>query len=114
MAKKPTYEELEKKCKKLMKEALARKKAEEALYESEEKYRLLIENIPSVTWITSEHGETTFISPNVEWVYGFKAEEIYEKGEELWFKRIHPDDRKQVQASFKKIFDEGKKLSYYK
>ena len=110
MAKKPTYEELEKKCKKLMKEALARKKAEEALYESEEKYRLLIENIPSVTWITSEHGETTFISPNVEWVYGFKAEEIYEKGEELWFKRIHPYDRKQVQASFKKIFDEGKKF----
>jgi PAS domain S-box-containing protein len=110
MAKKPTYEELEKKCKKLMKEALARKRAEEALYESEEKYRILIENIPSVTWITSEHGKTTFISPNVEWAYGFKAEEIYEKGEDLWFKRIHPDDRKQVQESFIKMFNEGGKF----
>ncbi len=86
-----------------------RKEAEESLRESEEKYRLLIENIPSVTWITSEHGKTTFISPNVEWVYGFKAEKIYEKGDELWFKRIHPDDRKQVQESFIKMFDEGEK-----
>ncbi len=87
-----------------------RKRVEKALRESEEKYRLLIENIPSVTWITSEHGETTFISPNVEWVYGFKAEEIYEKGEELWFKRIHPDDRKQIRESFIKMFDEGEKF----
>ncbi len=110
MAKKPTYEELEKKSKKLKKEALARKQAEEALHESEKKYRHLFENIPSVTWITSEHGKTTFISPNVEWVYGFKAEEIYEKGEELWFKRIHPDDRKQVRESFIKMFDKGEKF----
>ena len=41
MAKKPTCEELERRVKELKNEAFARKQAEEALRESEEKYRNL-------------------------------------------------------------------------
>jgi PAS domain S-box-containing protein len=80
------------------------KRAEEALRQSEEKYRLLIENIPSVTWITSEHGHTTFISPNVETIYGYSQKEICEAGESLWFGRIHPDDMEMVKESFAMTF----------
>ena len=43
MAKKPTYEELEQRIKELENEALEPKRAEEALRESEEKYRALFE-----------------------------------------------------------------------
>jgi len=45
MAKKPTYEELEKRVKELEKETFDRKQAEEALRESEEKFRNLFNNV---------------------------------------------------------------------
>jgi PAS domain S-box-containing protein len=83
------------------------KKVENSLLESEEKYRHLIENIPSVAWVTSEHGETEFISPTVEKIYGFSQEEIYEKGGALWFGRIHPDDIDKVRESFEGVFTGG-------
>ena len=68
--------------KKLKSEIAKRQEAEKSKNESEKKYRLLIENIPSVTWISNERGETIFISPNVEKVYGFTQEEIYENEED--------------------------------
>jgi PAS domain S-box-containing protein len=81
-----------------------RKRMEGALRESEEKYRLLVENIPSVTWVTSEQGKTTFISPNVEKIFGYSQEEIYEGGDSIWFGRIHPDDTELVRESFEMMF----------
>jgi len=44
MAPKPTYEELEQRVKDLEREAVERQRAEEALRESEEKYRVVVEN----------------------------------------------------------------------
>jgi PAS domain S-box-containing protein len=75
-----------------------------ALRESEEKYHSLIANIPSVTWITNSKGETTFISPNVEKIYGYTPEEIHEAGESLWFGRIHPDDVEMVKETYGCLF----------
>ncbi|MCP4648280.1 MAG: PAS domain S-box protein, partial [bacterium] len=62
----------------LQQEITNRKQVEVQLREKEEKYRLLVEHIPSVTWVTSEHGKTTFISPNLEKIFGYTQEEIYE------------------------------------
>jgi len=74
----------------------------------EERYQTLIENIPDVTWISDEDGNTCFISPNVENIYGYTADEIYRFGSELFFKRIHPDDVEDVISSFKQFLSEGK------
>jgi len=87
-----------------------RKRAEEALRESEEKYRALISNIPDVAWTTSADGDTTFVAPNVAQVYGYTPEEIYEAGPDLWFGRIHPDDVETVSTAFRRLFEAGIQL----
>ena len=78
---------------------------EEALRESERRYRLVIENVPNVAWITCQNGRNVFISSNVEQVYGYTSNEILSKGSELWFGRIHTDDRAHVQEAFRSLFD---------
>ncbi len=80
-----------------------RREAEEALRRSEERYHALIENIPGVTWVSERGGRTAFISPNVEEIYGYSPREIYEGGAEIWFGRIHPDDREAVEVGFDRL-----------
>jgi PAS domain S-box-containing protein len=46
------------------------------LKESEEKYRLLTENITDVIWIVDLEGRFTYISPAIEKLLGFTPEEI--------------------------------------
>jgi PAS domain S-box-containing protein len=82
-----------------------RKKAEEELKKSEQKYYSLIENIPDVTWRTDINGNTTFISSNVKDIYGYTPEEICKGGPELWFGRIHSDEINEVKAAFHDLFE---------
>lgn len=84
-----------------------RKKIESALIKSEERYRMLIENMPNVTWVSNPSGETTFISPNIEKIYGYTSEEIYKGGEDLWFGRVHPDDLPALKNAYGDLIEKG-------
>lgn len=75
---------------------------------SETRYRRVVENIPSVVWVADEEGRTVYISPNVERVFGYSHSEIEAAGADLWFGRIHPDDRTRVQAAYGALFATGR------
>jgi PAS domain S-box-containing protein len=99
MAEKPTYEELEQRVKELEKGAIELKQAEEALQESEAKYRALVEEIPAVTYIATldEVSTTLFVSPQIEQMLGFKPSE-WKKEHDIWLNQLHTDDRERVLA----------------
>lgn len=46
------------------------------LYESEQKYKLLIDNMSDLVWIIDLEGNITFINNEIHWILGYQKEEI--------------------------------------
>jgi PAS domain S-box-containing protein len=75
MAQKPTYEELGKRIKELEQVESDNKRSEEALRESEDKYRVLIESMKDVIVRLSPTGHLLFVSPGVKEFGGYNSED---------------------------------------
>lgn len=91
---------------------IRQKTSEELLKQSEEKFRLLIENIPVVTYMGNTKDRTiTFITPNVKGVDGYTPEEYYKmSSDNWWFGRIHSDDVESAMKAYEQSFKEDKPL----
>jgi len=76
--------------------------------ESETRYRSLLENIPTITYISSPDMDsfTQYVSPQVEKLLGYSQEE-FTKDKTLWMKILHPDDREQVLAENARTVQSG-------
>ncbi|MFA9498471.1 MAG: PAS domain S-box protein [Deltaproteobacteria bacterium] len=76
MVKKPTYKELTQKVKKLEQEAIFREQAEEAFRKSEEKYRLLVKNLPSIVYQGHVDWSVEFFDSKIELLTGYSVDEF--------------------------------------
>jgi PAS domain S-box-containing protein len=78
-------------------EALNRIRAEQSLYESEERFRQIAENIDDIIWVVDlSRGNLLYINPSFENVWGLPAAPLYENLAS-YMATIHPDDRKRVE-----------------
>jgi PAS domain S-box-containing protein len=77
-----------------------RKQAEQELHESEERFRLLAENIDRVFWFAELDPERViYVSPAFEQLWGVPANRLYENPH-LRIETIHPEDRSNVEQAF--------------
>ena len=76
---------------------LQRKKIEEALRDSEQRYRGIVENAYDLIIEISSKGECKYASPNCQAVLGYDSADMLEK---CFFDFVHPEERQTLTESF--------------
>ncbi|MFB2977200.1 PAS domain S-box protein [Microseira sp. BLCC-F43] len=84
-----------------------RKLAEEALRESEFKFRTIVENVNDLMFIVYPDGLVSYVSPNVLHVMGYSPEELVGN----YMPAVHPDHEEKVLDAFNQVLTTGEKYS---
>ncbi len=81
----------------VLRDITERKRAEEASWDAEAKYRALVEQLPAIIYIVElgKVNRTIYISPQIESLLGF-SQAGWLADPDLWIKQLHPDDRESV------------------
>ena len=79
-----------------LRDITARKRADNQLWQSQQRYRILAETVPNLIWLTDSNGTITEVNQRTQQYFGKSLEEIQTYG---WLPLIHPDDRAIVEQS---------------
>jgi len=74
--------------------------------QAEERFRLVVENIREVFWISDARGELEFVSPVYETIWGRPLEELHEMRARI-LDSVHPDDRARIDEVMRSQFLTG-------
>ena len=89
-----------------------RKRAEEALRESEEKFRQLAENVREVVWMTTPAmDELLYVSPAYQNIWGRSLESLRQRPRSF-MEAIHPEDRERVVGTLERHRVQGFEVEY--
>jgi PAS domain S-box-containing protein len=87
----------------LMTDITERKQAEEALQQSKEKYRKLVDSLPQIIFETDKKGKITFVNHNAYTITGFTKDD-FENGFHC-LKLIAPQDQKRAQENIGRVLN---------
>lgn len=83
----------------IAREVTARRRAEDALRASEQRFRQVMETIDEVFWLTDpDKCEMIYVSPAYARVWGRPAETLYTEPQ-AWIDAVHPEDRERVREA---------------
>ena len=74
-----------------------RKRTEEALCESEDRFRVMADSCPTMMWVTGTNGENQFFNRAYRDFTGTTSEQV-ERGD--WRLPVHPDDAAEYEGAF--------------
>jgi PAS domain S-box-containing protein len=83
---------------KIARDITERKRVDDALRASEERFRTMADSSPIMIWMTDAAGHTTFLNRTFLEYLGITSDEIAKFD---WKKVVHPDDRDAYVAAFK-------------
>lgn len=102
-------------AKHLARVAIEHHRAKAELHAVETRYRMLVERLPAITYVAEVgmHGRWYFVSPQIQTMLGFSAEE-WMGDPTLWMSRLHQDDREMALAAEKRVQESGElyKIEY--
>ncbi|NLH48086.1 MAG: PAS domain S-box protein [Myxococcales bacterium] len=82
-----------------------RKQIEEALRESEEKYRSLVETTAEWIWEMDLTGRHTYSNPGISTILGYRLDEFLGRDA---FDIIHPENHREIEAAWPRLIAEKK------
>ena len=75
------------------------KEAEARVQRSEAWFRTLLQNLTDLVVVQAQDGRLRYVSPSIEQVLGYTADEILSETEPITWAAIHPEDRDAVEAA---------------
>ncbi|MDB6123494.1 MAG: Multi-sensor signal transduction histidine kinase [Pedosphaera sp.] len=98
-------EVMQKDAERLQREMTERRRAEEALRQSEARYHELADAMPQMVWTAGAEGQIEYVNKKWFEYTGLTAEQTY--ANHGWLTAVHPDDREMVQDRLCKAVTAG-------
>jgi PAS domain S-box-containing protein len=97
----------------LAKLAVAREESEQALRESESRFRQMAAAIPEVFWLGDAQRRLSYVSPAFASIWGREAAQP-EEAAQLWLQSIHPEDRDRAAVALRPAGEQDQFTSEYR